>query len=905
MPVANDDVVVTSSNHPISFDVLANDTGTGLVLIGVTNPAHGQLTLGQGQQLTYTPDAHYYGADSFIYTVRDADGAIDQGTVSIDVRGENRPPKAHRDTVTTDHGQPKDIAVIANDSDPDDDPLLIAAASVPSHGSLKLNADQSIRYTPDAGFSGVDSFAYTVTDLRGGFDTAQVFVTVNSDNAAPVAVADTVTTDNKTEIVIDILGNDVDLDGDSLNLAALTKPLHGGVRFTAEATIVYTPDGDYVGEDQFSYTIVDAHGARSSNTVTIDVTLANEDPTAEDDRGETVGGRTLIIDVLANDSDPNDDTLAIHGATMPTNGVIEITGDNKIAYTPDLDFEGADTFTYTVADGKGGLADATVQVLVSALHTRPIATEARVKTLPDLPALQQVTANALDPAAGGLRLVSVTGPTYVEPARAVPPRVFVCTDAGRCDFDGAQNLVMLLLYADRLRIEGLCLSWPDCGFPARLHDVIDAYEADLPSLSLYASTYPTAAALRALMVEGAAGAYSPVASSPTAGSQALIAAAQAGTSDDPLYVLAWSGLGDVAQALSDDPTIAEKIRLVSVDPTSVSKDGSARGAIIQNHPHLWWLEIKETALGIGADAEGRAMDHAAWANSFVQGQGALGTLMQGHAAATPPLSVDIGFHPYGFAGLLYLLDGVLDDPSVPTKAGAFAKVAPFARPDHWTDSPEPAYRAGELAGATSLSVHRLALLNQAAERFARAGGSAPVASEAPGDPAGVLEIVGDGSTGEVRFTPAAGLSDFRAYARFEIEDSNGRRDESHLIIDVKPSPAGGNRPPLAQDNHLIAAPNQLMRFDVVGDDIDLDGDNLIVTEVTPLCGTGWGFEIVDNGTRVQVSAPGEGECLFFYSVSDGLGGVDTGYARVVVTDQVTGEPFDDGTLFSDGYGWAA
>ena len=198
-PVAGDDaasVRVNGAAKPI--DVLADDTdvdGDLLHITETTASVKGTVTItGGGTGLTYLPDTDESGADSFSYTISDGHGGFDEGSVSVSI-AENAPPIANNDAVTVlEDASATAVDVLDDDSDPDDDPLLIAATSTPAKGSVVITGDGTgLTYKPNANANGADTFTYTIDDDHGGTDTATVSVTITPVNDGPVATTDTLT----------------------------------------------------------------------------------------------------------------------------------------------------------------------------------------------------------------------------------------------------------------------------------------------------------------------------------------------------------------------------------------------------------------------------------------------------------------------------------------------------------------------------------------------------------------------------------------------------------------------------------------------------------------------------------------------------------------------------------------
>lgn len=365
------DTASTAQGVAVTFNVLANDTdpdGDALTVTGVSKPQFGQATT-NGQTITYTPNPGFTGQDSFSYFVSDGKGGTAANSVTVTVNGPggaNRAPSAANDTTTTTAGVAVTIDVLANDSDPDGDALAITIDGPPSHGAATINSGKIV-YTPQAGFTGTDSFTYIVSDGKGGTATATVTVTVTANpNRAPSAANDTATTPAGVAVTIDVLANDSDPDGDALSITIDGPPSHGTATVN-NGKIVYTPQSGFTGTDSFTYMVSDGKGGAATATVTVTVSgsgTPNRAPTAANDSATTPSGVAVTMDVLANDADPDGDALSIASLTPPANGAA-IVINGRVVYTPNASFVGSDSFTYTITDGKGGSASATVTITVT------------------------------------------------------------------------------------------------------------------------------------------------------------------------------------------------------------------------------------------------------------------------------------------------------------------------------------------------------------------------------------------------------------------------------------------------------------------------------------------------------------------------------------------------------------
>ena len=171
---------------------------------------------------------------------------------------------------------PVATGVLSNDSDPEGEALSVSAydATSVAGGTVVMNADGSFTYTPAANFNGTDSFTYTVSDPNGSTSTETVTISVSAVNDAPVAAADNLSTGANTPLnftAADLLGNDSDIDGDTLALTSVTNPANGVLVDNGDGSFTYTPNANFNGADSFTYTVADGKGGVDTATVAIAV----------------------------------------------------------------------------------------------------------------------------------------------------------------------------------------------------------------------------------------------------------------------------------------------------------------------------------------------------------------------------------------------------------------------------------------------------------------------------------------------------------------------------------------------------------------------------------------------------------------------------------------------------------
>lgn len=225
-----------------------------------------------------------------------------------------------------------------------------------------------VDWTAPAKGSGTVTFYLAGNAANGdGFNSGDYIYTttvMSTENHPPVATDDTVTTTEDTATDIPVLANDLDPDGDPLSVTLVTQPSFGIATLNPDNTIKYLPFSNFNGTDTFTYALSDGKGGTDVGTVVIVVTSINDPPEAKEDLAKTAEDSAVDIPVLANDTDPEGDTLEIVGITQGTYGLVEIHPGSTVRYTPQPGFLGEDRFTYTISDGKGGESTGIVRVVV-------------------------------------------------------------------------------------------------------------------------------------------------------------------------------------------------------------------------------------------------------------------------------------------------------------------------------------------------------------------------------------------------------------------------------------------------------------------------------------------------------------------------------------------------------------
>ncbi len=366
-PVAVDDTATTNEATPVSIDVRANDTDADSDVLEVfewSAGSHGSVVCSIAA-CSYTPDAGYTGTDTFTYSVRDGFGGQAEATVTVTILVVNNRPFAV-DDIALHHGNaPITIDVLRNDTDIDPGDVLGVVESTALGGRVACGGG-SCTYSPPPGFSGEESFRYTVSDGNGGLSTATVVVRVRGNNA-PIADPDELVVLGTRSGTVEVLDNDLDPDGDRLTVTVATPPT-SGTATCGSNRCQYTSDTASAAVDSFTYRVDDGRGGTATARVDVVVQAhVNSGPTAVDDKAISHGFKAFSISPLSNDVDPDGDSLVFVANTQTGVGTVACA-NGSCTYTPPTDqpFPIETSFTYTISDSYGGApSTATVEILVT------------------------------------------------------------------------------------------------------------------------------------------------------------------------------------------------------------------------------------------------------------------------------------------------------------------------------------------------------------------------------------------------------------------------------------------------------------------------------------------------------------------------------------------------------------
>ncbi len=436
-PMAMNDIASATCSEPVTISVLANDlnpTNAALTICSVGQAFNGVASL-SGSSIVYTPNADFNGFDSFTYTLCGVNGAGSTATVTVAVDCEEpQEPTALNDSASTNCGNPVTISVLSNDLNPSGINLTICAVGQTFNGTAVLSGGNVI-YTPNAGFSGFDSFTYTLCGSNGNGSTATVTVAVDCvQPQEPTALNDSATTSCTNPVTVSVLSNDLNPGGANLTICSVGQAFNGSAVISG-SNVIYTPNTGFSGFDTFTYTLCGTNGTGSTATVTVAVDCVGpQEPTALNDSASTNCTNPVTISVLSNDLNPGGANLTICSVGQAFNGSAVISGSNVI-YTPNAGFSGFDSFTYTLCGSNGNGSTATVTVSVDCVQPQePTALNDSASTNCTNPVTVAVLANDQNPTGMNLSICSV-GTAYNGTAVISGSNVIYTPNAGFSGFD--------------------------------------------------------------------------------------------------------------------------------------------------------------------------------------------------------------------------------------------------------------------------------------------------------------------------------------------------------------------------------------------------------------------------------------------------------------------------------------
>jgi len=312
------------------------------------------------------------GTNAAVNVVDNTNALTASNLVVIIVPPSNSPPVISEGSTTSVamsiDGSPNEFSLTLNASDNDGDKLYWTISSLASHGSASVSGtgtSKTVNYTPNANYSGDDNFSVVVSDGNGGSDTISIEVKVSSsNNKAPIATPQSIVIEEDSAITVQPSGTDINQD--ELSFEVITQPSNGVISGESPH-FTYTPNTNFNGDDSFSFIANDGLLDSEPAEIAIKVTAVNDNPIAIEDIVSRNDWSEFTIDVLANDTDVDNDTLVIEGATASNGNVT--WSDTTLSYKPIEGFTGLAIINYSITDGKGGKSTTSVQIEINVLDS--------------------------------------------------------------------------------------------------------------------------------------------------------------------------------------------------------------------------------------------------------------------------------------------------------------------------------------------------------------------------------------------------------------------------------------------------------------------------------------------------------------------------------------------------------
>ncbi|MGY5835831.1 tandem-95 repeat protein, partial [Vibrio parahaemolyticus] len=327
---------------------------------------------------TISPTADWNGSETLTFTATDPSGESISQTVNFTVA-----PVADivADKATVVEDTPTIIKVLGNDTFEGDGKVVsLDTNNGPANGTVSVNPDGSVTYTPNDNYHGIDSFTYIVTS-GGVSESTTVNVDVTPVNDAPVAKDDTAITDEDTPVTIDVLPNDTDIDGDKLSIQSATVPEAQGKVEIVDGKLVFTPAENFNGHAEITYTLTDGQLTDEAK-VTVTVNPVNDAPTIKVDAVESitedaVNTDTVVATLTVRDTDTSEDQLTV-SLENNSNGYFVLVGDEVKLTQAGVDAVNNDelnlkdlTISASVSDGVNPTASDSDSLIVNRVNDAP------------------------------------------------------------------------------------------------------------------------------------------------------------------------------------------------------------------------------------------------------------------------------------------------------------------------------------------------------------------------------------------------------------------------------------------------------------------------------------------------------------------------------------------------------
>lgn len=378
---ANPDINQTIVNTPVTGSVATNDdVRPGSTFTAIGNMSHGTLVMNPDGSYVYTPENGFVGTDAIQYVVCSTLPPVcDTTTLTIVVtplyNNIGNTIIAQDDHATTPMNTDVIMCILCNDSDPNNNTIQQPTITTnPAHGTVTVNANGTVTYSPTQGYYGTDVYTYQICDdgspvacttANAYIDIVPLPLTVNQTYANDDAYTTPINVPKSGNVSL----NDSDPQGDAVTFTQVNNPSHGTVIFNSDGTFIYTPNQNYTGPDQFIYSKCDNGNPVACDTATVYITINKPYQDVQPDINQTIVNIPVHGTVETNDNVLPGSTFTPLGNT--SHGTTTLNADGTYLYTPDPGFVGRDSMQYIVCSPSPvNLCDTTtLTIIVTPLYT--------------------------------------------------------------------------------------------------------------------------------------------------------------------------------------------------------------------------------------------------------------------------------------------------------------------------------------------------------------------------------------------------------------------------------------------------------------------------------------------------------------------------------------------------------
>jgi VCBS repeat-containing protein len=406
----------------------ASDVETAQMTYSVqTTASSGTFNLTPNGNFTFTPTNNFSGTVSASYLACDAANSCVSGLISINVASVNDAPIAANLNLNINEDQSAS-GVISGISDVDNSNLTITVTQGAQNGIFTLNNNAAYSYQPSANYVGSETISYTVCDPIGLCATGNIAIQIASVEDVPQVAGESYAVIQGNLLTGNAASNDSDGDADVLTYTAINSAQNGVLNFSSNGSFTYLPDIGFIGTESINYTVCDDTGNCGSATITIDVLTSNTAPFAAPASASINEDAVLNGNLLTSITDAEGGSFTFTTLSQPAHGTLQWLSNGNYVFTPDVNFNGEDTFIYRACDNGGLCAEAIVTISINPINDAPVAVVESITLNEDESFNQLIGAGSFDAegdainyemiatASNGIAVLSITGVLNYTPA---------------------------------------------------------------------------------------------------------------------------------------------------------------------------------------------------------------------------------------------------------------------------------------------------------------------------------------------------------------------------------------------------------------------------------------------------------------------------------------------------------